>query len=107
LKIHPAMRRGGTLLPPAPTDHARIAIIAIGRTVRCLRARRGVSQETLGFQAGLHRNFVGHVERGEGNPTVTVLVKLVRALDLPLSVIVGEFERCLAEVYAEADRGRR
>ena len=56
-------------------DHARL-----GRAVRELRARRGLSQEELGFRAGLHRNYVGAIERGEINPTFRVLLKLERGL---------------------------
>lgn len=95
-------RDSDRLLAPDPTDHARITIIAIGRTIRCLRSRRRLSQEAFGFQAGLHRNFVGYLERGEGNPTTTVLVKLVLALDVPTTVLIAEFERCLTETYTEA-----
>jgi len=43
---------------------------AFGRAVRETRARRGLSQEQLGFTAGLHRNYVGAIERGEINPTL-------------------------------------
>jgi hypothetical protein len=42
---------------------------ALGRALLELRARRGLSQEQLGFDAGLHRNYVGAIERGEINPT--------------------------------------
>jgi transcriptional regulator with XRE-family HTH domain len=42
---------------------------ALGRAVREARARRGLSQEELGFMAGLHRNYVGAIERGEINPS--------------------------------------
>jgi transcriptional regulator with XRE-family HTH domain len=53
---------------------------AFGRAVREARARRGLSQEALGFAAGLHRNYVGAVERGEINPTLRVVFKLARGL---------------------------
>jgi DNA-binding XRE family transcriptional regulator len=53
---------------------------AFGGAVRELRARRGLSQETLGFESGLHRNYVGAVERGEINPTLRVVFKLARGL---------------------------
>src|SRR5215218_234452 len=36
---------------------------ALGAAVRELRARRGFSQEELGFRGGLHRNYVGGIER--------------------------------------------
>jgi transcriptional regulator with XRE-family HTH domain len=69
-------------------DHARL-----GRAVRELRARRGLSQEELGNRSGLHRNYVGAIERGEINPTFRVLLKLERGLQLPLSEIIELWER--------------
>jgi len=53
---------------------------ALGRAVRESRARRGLSQEELGFTAGLHRNYVGAIERGEINPTLRIIFKLARGL---------------------------
>jgi len=69
-------------------EHARL-----GRAVRELRARRGLSQEELGYRSGLHRNYVGAIERGEINPTFRVLLKLERGLALPLSEIIDLWER--------------
>jgi len=64
----------------------------LGRAVRELRARRGLSQESLGFRSGLHRNYVGAIERGEINPTFRVLMQLARGLDLQLSEIIYLWE---------------
>lgn len=61
---------------------------ALGRAVRELRARRGLSQEELGHRSSLHRNYVGAIERAEINPTFTTLPRLVRGLEVPLSVLV-------------------
>ena len=66
---------------------------ALGRAVREVRARRGLSQETLGFRAGLHRNYVGAVERGEINPTLKTLIALTDGLAVPLSELVEVYER--------------
>ncbi len=52
----------------------------VGLKVRKLREKRGWSQEQLGFKAGLHRNYVGGVERGERNVAVVNLAKLAKAL---------------------------
>jgi len=70
---------------------------ALGRAVREIRARRGWSQESLGFAAGLHRNYVGAVERGEINPTLKTLLLIVAGLRVPLSELVGVYERQLAD----------
>jgi transcriptional regulator with XRE-family HTH domain len=54
--------------------------IALGRRIRQLRVERGLTQETLGFEAGLHRTYVGHVERGEKNVSAMNLFKLADGL---------------------------
>jgi transcriptional regulator with XRE-family HTH domain len=70
---------------------------ALGRAVRETRARRGLSQEALGFRAGLHRNYVGAVERGEINPTLRTLLSFAAGLDVPMTELVGLYERQLAD----------
>jgi transcriptional regulator with XRE-family HTH domain len=44
-----------------------------------LRRARGWSQEDLGFEAGLHRTFVAHVERGARNIALDNVEKLAEA----------------------------
>ena len=66
---------------------------ALGRAVRVLRMRRGLSQEQLGLRSGVHRNYVGGVERGELNPTYGVLLRLCAGLEVPLSQLAALAER--------------
>lgn len=73
---------------------------ALGRAVRWIRARRGWSQEELGFEAGLHRNYIGAIERGEINATFSVLRRLARGLRMPLSELVAEGEKIEREGVA-------
>jgi transcriptional regulator with XRE-family HTH domain len=70
---------------------------ALGAAIRELRARRGLSQERLGEEGGLHRNYVGAIERGEINPTLRVLLKLCRGLAIPLTELTGTYERQMSE----------
>ena len=70
---------------------------ALGRAVFEARARRGLSQEELGFRSRLHRNYVGAIERGEINPTFRTLLGLTTGLALPLSELVSLYERHIAE----------
>lgn len=71
--------------------------VALGAAVRETRARRGMSQEELGFASGLHRNYVGAIERGEINPTFRILLKLERGLGLPLAELVRLYARNVGE----------
>lgn len=54
--------------------------VEVGRKVRELREARGWSQEELGFEAGLHRNYIGGIERGERNVAILNISKLAKAL---------------------------
>ena len=51
----------------------------VGEKVRKLRETRGWSQEALGFTAGLHRNYIGGIERGERNVGLVNMAKLAVA----------------------------
>jgi transcriptional regulator with XRE-family HTH domain len=70
---------------------------ALGRAIRQVRTLRIVSQEELGFRCGLHRNYVGAVERGEVNPTFRSLLSLAGGLSLPLSTLIALYERRAAD----------
>ena len=74
---------------------------SLGRAVRETRARRSMSQEELGHEADLHRNYVGAIERGEINLTFRVLLKLTGALRVPLSELVALAEERHRETYRE------
>lgn len=50
-----------------------------GTRVREERERRGISQERLGELAGVHRTYVGMIERGEKNITLTNIDRIARA----------------------------
>ncbi|HEX5714215.1 MAG TPA: helix-turn-helix transcriptional regulator [Solirubrobacterales bacterium] len=54
-----------------------------GENMLIARRRSKVSQEELGFRAGLHRTEIGQLERGTRLPRIDTLIKLAGALDLP------------------------
>ena len=64
----------------------------MGSEVRRHRVARELSQEALAEQAGLHRNFIGLVERGQRNPTVLTLAAIARAMNLTASALLAAAE---------------
>jgi len=80
-----------------PPQEARRLQFALGVTVRQLRGIGRLSQERLGEDAGLHRNYVGAIERGEINPTLRVLCKVGNGLRVPASDLLVMAERLVAQ----------
>ncbi|MDT8391689.1 MAG: helix-turn-helix transcriptional regulator [Lentisphaeria bacterium] len=50
--------------------------------IRKFRAERGLTQEKLAFKSGLHRAYIGQIERGEKSIGLTNLQKLAVSLDV-------------------------
>ena len=59
-----------------------------GKRVRCLRDEKNISQERLGEIAGVHRTYIGMIERGEKNITLTNIEKIAKALKVKMSDLV-------------------
>lgn len=59
-------------------------LLKLGRRVRELRKKAGLTQERLSELAGLHQTYVGGIERGERNVSVETIAKLATALGMPL-----------------------
>lgn len=53
---------------------------SFGASVRKERERQGLSQERLAERSDCHRNYIGLIERGERNPSLTRLVGIARGL---------------------------
>lgn len=80
---------------------------ALGRAIRELRARRGMSQEQLGIAADMHRNYIGAIERGEINATFKILLKLRDGLGIRLTELILVYERQATEPPMRGHRRRR
>lgn len=50
-----------------------------------LRAKRGLTQEALAFEAGLHRTFIAHVERQVRNISLDNIERIAKALDVSIA----------------------
>jgi XRE family transcriptional regulator, fatty acid utilization regulator len=69
---------------PDPAAYLR----ALGKRVRILRLTREMTQEELAAAAGMSRNFVSLLEHGTHGVDVVRLLRIARALDVPLRDLV-------------------
>jgi transcriptional regulator with XRE-family HTH domain len=67
--------------------------VAFGRTVRRLREKKGLSQEKLAELAGIHRTYIGDVERGTRNIALANMTRIAKALGTALSRIIADMEK--------------
>lgn len=61
-----------------------------GKTLHAYRTKVGISQEKLAEVCGLHRTYVGSVERGERNVSLLNICLLARALGVRPAALVEE-----------------
>lgn len=66
---------------------------AAGREIKQHREAQGLSQEALAERAGLHRNYIGLIERGERNASLKALFAIAAALDLSLAELFASLPR--------------
>jgi len=62
----------------------------VARNLRRLRVMRGISQEALAVDAEIDRTYVSRMERGQENPTVSVLGRLADALKCDIKEFFDE-----------------
>jgi len=55
----------------------------VGLKIRKYREKKDWTQEEFAFKAGLHRAYLGQIERGEKNMGLENLAKIAKALDMP------------------------
>lgn len=75
-------------MPPARNADQAI----FGAVVRDRRRALGMTQETLSDVSGLHRNYIGGIERGERNPSLTQIIKLTAGLEWTPGRLFKEFD---------------
>jgi len=63
-----------------------------GNAIRGIRKEKGLSQEALADLAGIDRSYMGHIERGQKNITLTKIYQLSEALDITVSEIFKRVE---------------
>ncbi len=66
--------------------------IQFGKKVRELRLERGYSQEAFAFECGLHRTYIGCIERGEKNITIVNIEKIAKTLKVEISDLFSKLK---------------
>lgn len=61
---------------------------SFGLHIQKLRKILGISQEELAFRTGFHRTYIGMIERGERNITLSNLLKLAKGLNTNLKDLI-------------------
>jgi transcriptional regulator with XRE-family HTH domain len=68
-------------------------LVGLGEAIRALRDERGLSQERLSLDSGVHRNYIGGIERAERRPTLATVARLASTLGVRASELVALAER--------------
>lgn len=63
----------------------RDVLVRLGRAISRRRQAADLTQEDLADQSGLHRTYIGGIERGERNPTVASLRAIASGLNCSIS----------------------
>lgn len=71
-------------------DNAHL-LSMFGDHVREIRKSKGLSQEALAEKVGIHRTYVGMIERGEKNITLLNIIKISSALDVPPHTLLTRY----------------
>ncbi len=69
----------------------------LGQEVQVRRKKLGFSQERFAHEIGVHRTYMGFIERGERNPTLGTLYKISRALNISLDELFAFDQPCLSQ----------
>jgi transcriptional regulator with XRE-family HTH domain len=98
-KIDPEPAAVPAAVPNEQTDLAPI----VGANLRRLRTRRGLSLERLAQISGVSRAMLGQIELGQSAPTINVLWKIARALEVTFSALISTRTQSGALVLRSAE----
>jgi transcriptional regulator with XRE-family HTH domain len=81
-----------------------VLLRALGVRIRELRLQQGYSQEGFADKCGVHRTFMGTVERGESNLSFQNIAKVAATLGVTLSVLFADLEEAARKQAPPAGR---
>ena len=66
--------------------------MSLGTELRCARLKAGLTQDALSARAGVDRSYISQLERDLKSPTVDMLLRLCRSLDVTAARIIARIE---------------
>ncbi|MFC9949179.1 helix-turn-helix domain-containing protein [Streptomyces prasinus] len=72
-----------------PDDETAREMLRIGRRIREVREHQGLTQEKVFLAVPMNRAHYQDIEGGRANPTLRTLVRIARAIGVPLAELVG------------------
>jgi len=72
------------------THNNKLILKTIGKNIREYRKNKGWSQEAFAFECGLHRTYIGAIERGERNITILNLIVITSKLEVTLNDVYSD-----------------
>ena len=94
--IRPGRPKGAKTADP-------VLAAAFGAAVRSARTTRGIAQEMLANLSKIERSHVGKIERGEHMPTIAVVFKIAKALNISGAELMAAAEALLPAEYLSAN----
>jgi transcriptional regulator with XRE-family HTH domain len=85
---------------------SNLLLKALGHRIRELRTEQGYSQEAFADKCGVHRTFMGTVERGESNLSFSNIAKVAATLGISLSVLFRDLEEHGPDPLVEKTRSQ-
>lgn len=73
-------------------ENRESADVVFGRVVRKHRKARGYTQEELGLESGLARQYISMLELGQGSPTLRTMMLLANCFGISVGQLVAEFD---------------
>lgn len=64
-------------------------LVRFGKRVKELRVEKNLTQDQFAQLCGLHKNYIGMIERGERNPSLINIDVIARGLEISLSELMG------------------
>lgn len=78
---------------PAHRKDAQAALRVLGARIAELRRERGISQESLAWESGIHTNHLSTIERGIANPSLAVLLAISGVLGMTAAELLKGIEK--------------